>query len=140
MKQYKGFIAYLAGLSLLAGYLFSKASWIGRIGISLFYRQYNFLKTWWKGAGVVFIILLLLLAAHEYFNRKLKPSSARMLHLTALLGSLAGLFFTFLDFRHTLKHRWMGERFHLGAYCFWIGWISVCLLFLYKTRKREQPL
>lgn len=138
IKQYKGFIIYLAALSVLAGYLFSKASWIGRIGIRLFYKQYSFLKTWWKGAGAVFMILLLLFAAHAYFYRKLKPSAARTLNITSLLLSLAGLFFTFLDFRHTLKHRWMGERFHLGAYCFWIGWISICILFL--SKRKEKPV
>ena len=43
----------------------------------------------------------------------------------SVLIALVGLYFTYNDFRHTLSHRWLGERFHLGAYLFWIVWIAI---------------
>ena len=60
MKYYK-LIFLLAILSTVSGYLLSKASLVGRIGINLFYKEYKFLKVWWQGALVVFIVLLILL-------------------------------------------------------------------------------
>ncbi len=136
MKKYTGFVIYLAVLSFLSGYLFSKASWIGRIGLSLFYKEYTFLKTWWKGALVVFIVLMVLFALQYLAQTKMGIRKARTIHIAAFLLALFGLLYTYNDFRSDITHRWMGERFHLGAYCFWAGWASISLLFL--SRKRSE--
>ncbi|HVG40305.1 MAG TPA: hypothetical protein VM888_01745, partial [Chitinophagaceae bacterium] len=58
--------------------------------------------------------------------------------LLALAVALIGLYLTYRDFRQSLSHRLMGERFHTGAYLFWLGWISIALFFL--IRHKEQPL
>lgn len=41
--------------------------------------------------------------------------------------AVAGIYFSYLDFRRTLSHRWLGERFHLGVYLFWVGWIAITI-------------
>lgn len=129
MHRTKLFIIYLGLLSLLSGSLFSKMSWVGSMGIRFFYKEYSFFKIWWQGALAVFIALLCLYGIHYLLQKKLY-SRATLYHITGIVIALAGLYFTYADFRQTLSHRWMGERFHLGAYCFWLGWISICIFFL----------
>ncbi|CAA9510987.1 MAG: hypothetical protein AVDCRST_MAG96-2457, partial [uncultured Segetibacter sp.] len=49
MKHQPILIISLAFFSVITGYLLSAISLVGRAGISLFYTQYQFLKTWWQG-------------------------------------------------------------------------------------------
>lgn len=138
MKRTAPLIAFLAALSLLAGYLFSKMSWIGRVGVNLVHQNYKFLKVWWQGALVVFAILMLLLLIQWLVQQKAKLFTARIIQVIALLIAIAGLYYTYLDFRHDITHRWLKERFHLGGYLFWIGWISISLFFLFS--KKSKPV
>ena len=117
-------------LSVVSGYLMSKASLIGKAGMSLFYQEYNFLKSWWKGALVIFILLLILYAVHNMLVKKYPLVKARTITVFSCIIALIGLYFTYNDFRHTLSHRLLGERFHLGVYLFWIGWMVISLFYL----------
>lgn len=128
------FLLLLTGLAVLSGYLMSKASLVGRVGISLFYKQYTFLKTWWQGGGVVLALWLLLFWLQGMVQDRAKAATARYVHFAAIAAAALGLYLTYQDFRHTLSHRLLGERFHLGAYLFWIGWMLVSLFYL--TRRR----
>lgn len=130
MRRNLPFVIFLAGLSLLSGWLMSRMSWIGRIGINLFHKDYKFLKTWYKGAGVVFAILLVLFAVQWLVQKRLPIATRRVAHILALIVAIAGLYFTYRDFRTDFSHGLMKERFHLGAYLFWIGWMSISLFFL----------
>lgn len=48
MRKSTGFILILlAALAALSGYLLSKASLVGKAGITLMYQEYKFLKVWW---------------------------------------------------------------------------------------------
>jgi len=125
-------------LSCLSGYLLSKASLVGRTGINLFYKEYKFLKTWWQGALVVFIVLMLVLFIHTQIARKLTGNARTVALFSMLLVAIAGLFFTYTDFRETLTHRLLGERFHLGAYLFWHGWMFVSVVFLLSHKKQNR--
>lgn len=122
-------------LSVLTGYVLSKASLVGRVGISLFYKQYKFLKVWWQAGLVVLAVWLLLFFLLDWVQRRKAPRTARLTQIGALVLALVGLFFTYQDFRHTLSHRWLGERFHLGGYLFWIGWIMISVFYLTDNRK-----
>lgn len=131
-------IFFLLLLAAINGYLLSKASLVGRVGISLFYRQYQFLKTWWQGGLVVFSVWMLLFFLQGLAQRRYAPQVAKWLHIGAIIVAIAGLFFTYQDFRHTLSHRLLGERFHLGGYLFWIGWIIISLFFV--TRRKQSTI
>src|SRR5689334_12216811 len=97
-------------LSIVAGYLISKASLVGRAGMSVFYREYNFLKVWWKGAIAIFIVLILFFLLQGMAQRRLqKPRTVQIL---LLIFAAVGLYFTYNNFRHDLSYRLMGERFH----------------------------
>ena len=56
--------------------------------------------------------------------------------LLLMLGAV-GLFLTFRDFIYTYTHRLLKERFHLGFYLFWIGWIGTCVFFLVVKDKKD---
>lgn len=123
-------IAALGLLSLLSGYLLAHASWLGRTGIKLMYKEYGFLNSWWQAAIAVFVVWMLFYALQSLAKKKLAATGNLAVQISCLLVAGIGLFFSYKDFRETLSHRWMGERFHLGVYLFWIGWmiVSVCLL------------
>ncbi|MEJ7736178.1 MAG: cytochrome d ubiquinol oxidase subunit II [Chitinophagaceae bacterium] len=131
MKGNAALITFIAVLSVISGYLMSKASFIGKAGMSLFYREYNFLKTWWKGGLLIFLSLLLLYGIHRFIQNRYYPGKAKTMHILSCILAMIGLYFTYNDFRHTLSHRLLGERFHLGAYLFWIGWVVIsCYYYL----------
>jgi hypothetical protein len=134
MKRTSFLLFILLILSAISGYLLSKASLIGRAGISFFYKEYQFLKVWWQGALVVFGVLLLLVFIQGAVQRKTARGTANFIHVLCILLALAGLYFTYNDFRHDLSHRLLGERFHLGAYLFWLGWIIVSMFYLAQRK------
>lgn len=108
--------------------------------MSLFYREYNFLKTWWKGGLLILAALMALYIAHGMVQKKYPASKAKAIHIGACVIALIGLYFTYNDFRHTLSHRLLGERFHLGVYLFWIGWIITGLYYLANSAIIHTPV
>jgi hypothetical protein len=135
MKRTSFLLFLLAVLSAISGYLLSKASLVGKVGISMFYKEYQFLKVWWQGALAVFGVLFLLFLIQGAIQRKAARGTANLIHIVCILLALAGLYFTYNDFRHDLSHKLLGERFHLGAYLFWVGWMMVCLFFLAQKKQ-----
>lgn len=129
------FLFLLAGLSVLSGFLLSKINIIGRAGIELFYNEYRFFKYWWKGALAVFGILLFLFYLQGFIQQKLFRTHAALLHISALVIAVVGVYFTYDNFRHDLSHRLIGERFHLGFYLFWFGWMLISLFYLFGKRR-----
>jgi hypothetical protein len=137
-KQTVPFLLLLAGLAVLAGYLFSRINLIGRAGISLFYNEYRFFKSWWKGALAVFAIWLFLFCLQGFMDRRLVRGQAVLLHIAAIVIAIIGLFATYSNFRHDISHRIIGERFHLGFYLFWAGWMLISLFYLFQ-KKQSRP-
>jgi len=133
------FLLLLLGLSVVAGYLLSKATLIGRTGIALFYKEYRFFRYWWKGALLIFGVWMLLFFLHRFLQRHLFRKHADLLHMAALVIAVIGLYFTYSDFRNDFSHRLLGERFHLGFYLFWIGWMLISLYHLFR-RRAASPL
>jgi hypothetical protein len=135
MKRKSYLVLLLLVLAGIAGYVLSKASLVGRVGISLFYRQYKFLKVWWQGGLLIFVIWMILFFLQGWVQRKLSPKASQLIQVAAVVFALSGLYFTYQDFRHTTSHRWLGERFHLGGYLFWLGWIIISVFYLNENRK-----
>ncbi|RYE23854.1 MAG: cytochrome d ubiquinol oxidase subunit II [Sphingobacteriales bacterium] len=128
-------LTFLLALSITAGILFSKISFIGRVGINLFYKNYSFFKVWWQGAGLVFAIFFIWMGLHYLLRRYATAMNALISYILTLLLAIAGLVFTYNDFRHDFSHRLTGERFHLGGYCFWLGFISISLYYIVNRKK-----
>ena len=128
-------LLFLAGLSALCGYLFSKASFAGRAGITLFYRQYGFLKIWWQGALIVLAVLLLIFFLLWWTHRRARNRTFYIIISLVIFAGLAGLFLTYRDFTDNLSHRLLGSRFHWGGYLFWAGWIAVPAWWVFMHKK-----
>jgi hypothetical protein len=125
---------FLGVLACLSGYLMSKASFVGRLGMTYVYKEYRFLKTWWKGALAVFVVWMVLLIIQTIVESKLSKSKATVVHVIFILLALVGLYFTYSDFQHTTSHRWLKEKFHIGAYFFWLGWIIISVFSIVQRR------
>lgn len=130
MKRLLPLILFLAALSSVAGYLVTKGSWLGRKGMGIFHREYLFLNTWWQGTATFFGVLVILVCLHAVFQRFLSVTIAKTMHAIMLLMAFTGLYLTRYDFRHDLEHRLMGQRFHVGFYMFWLGWVIICVYFI----------
>ncbi|MBS1777131.1 MAG: cytochrome d ubiquinol oxidase subunit II [Bacteroidetes bacterium] len=137
MKRFASLTFFLAILSVIVGYLLSSVTWIGRVGISLFYDQYQFLKVWWQAALVVFGLLLILYLLQSIIDKILTPFSAKLIHFILIISACIGLYFSYQDFRQNLSHRLLGERFHLGVYLFWFGWVCISIYFLLKKKNAK---
>ncbi|HUQ96688.1 MAG TPA: hypothetical protein VM010_03415, partial [Chitinophagaceae bacterium] len=106
----------------------------------LFYKEYRFFKVWWQGALAVFGVLLLLYFLQGFLQQKLVRSQARLLHISAIIIAIIGLYFTYANFRYDVSHRIIGERFHLGFYLFWIGWMLISFFYLSGKRNTTAGL
>ena len=142
MKGLSTVVALQALLSTISGILLSQMSLIGKVGITLMYREYGIFKVWWKTALLLFAVQLVLLLVLWLVKRLLPRRLSVAALLLFLLFGLVGAYFTYLDFT-TTSHRLMKANFHTGVYLFWGTWALVCIYFmvvpLRKRRHREPP-
>lgn len=127
MKPTQFIILLQAFFSLIAGFLISKMSFIGKLGINLFYSEYTIFKTWWQIGSLLFAIQLLVFGFQLLVKKRKGGKIAFRLSLILLLVALIGLYATYHDFQHTFSHKLLKEKFHLGFYLFWLTWIGGCL-------------
>ncbi len=126
----------LVCLSLLSGNLTAGVSLVGKIGISFFYKQFSFFQSWWQSSLVCLALMLIVGTILYFIDRALKGRQRKVVLIACFLVFLVGLYFTFRDFRTDLAHRWLGERFHVGVYLYWIGF-GIISLFFALTEKKE---
>jgi hypothetical protein len=137
LKRNAVFVGIMALLAAITGFMMSRMTTVGRWGLSIFYKEYGFLKIWWQAALLVFAIWMIIYAAHRLVQQKVSKASALAVNLISLMFGIAGLYFTYLDFRNDFSHRLMGERFHIGFYLFWLGWMSISIYFLAQKSSRQ---
>lgn len=139
MRRSTSIIIFLSLLSVVAGYLLSHASWVGKVGIQLFYSEYDFLRSWWKTSLLVFLVYMFLYLIQSIVQRYASIIAAKFIHALALLLAIFGLHLSYNDFQQTMSHRLMGERFHIGVYLFWVGWMVISIhCLLQKKRSLEK--
>jgi len=138
MKGLSTLIAIQALLSTISGVLVSQMSLVGKMGISMFYREYGMFRIWWKTALMLFIVQTLLIFVLWLITQVLGRRLARATVLLMMLFGLVGAYFTYMDFT-TTPHRLMRESFHAGGYLFWGAWTLSCLYFLIVPRTRRDP-
>lgn len=125
----------LVCLSLLSGNLTAGVSLIGKIGISFFYKQFSFFQSWWQSALVCLSLMSVVGTVLYFLDRSMSGLRRKTVLIGCFLVFLAGLYFTFRDFRTDLAHRWLGERFHVGVYLYWIGFGIISLFFALTEKK-----
>ena len=140
MKKSLPFVLFLLFLSALSGYLMAQPSLIGKIGIALIYKEYRFLRTWWKGGLVVFSILFILFLLLGLVFQRLPKRKANPIFIGMVVLAVIGFYFTWSDFTYNTSHRWLKHRFHIGAYLFWLGWVCSSLFYLFRQKPgRLEP-
>ncbi len=136
MKRTLGLHFLLLGISAISGYLMSQMSAIGRIGINLMHKELKFLQIWWQGALVVYVVLFALYILQSIFHKILPIAVARFIHIVLFGAAIGGLYFTYNDFADDFTHKLMKQRFHIGAYLFWFGWMVICVYFTFLPAER----
>src|SRR5690606_22672865 len=137
MKGLSTVIAIQALLSTISGVLLSQMSFIGKVGISVLYRDYGIFKIWWKTAVLLFAIQLALLLVLWLAKKLLGRRLALAVFLLFLLFGLVGTYFSYLDFTTTTP-RVMKANFHAGIYLFWGTWALACIYFMVVPRSKRQ--
>lgn len=123
-------IGFQALFTLLQTYLILRISAIGKIGIALFYKEYTLLRSGWKTFFLFFAIQMAVIAVLYIVNTRSSARAAKVTAYTLAGMAVVGLWLNFDDFLHTYSHRLLKERFHLGFYLFWTGWIISCVFFI----------
>ena len=137
MKNLSRLALVQALLSTISGVLISKMSLIGRVGVSLAYREYTIFKTWWKTALLLFAIQVVLIVILQVVRSKTGAALGRLVALLLLVVGFIGAYLTYDDFTNT-SHKVMKASFHFGFYLFWAAWAITCLYFLFFHRKGES--
>ncbi|HTG55720.1 MAG TPA: hypothetical protein VL943_05610, partial [Niabella sp.] len=119
----------------LSGNLTAGVSLVGKIGISFFYKQFSFFQSWWQSTLVCLALMLIVGAILYFIDRSTNGPKRKVVLIACFLVFLAGLYLTFRDFRTDLTHRWLGERFHVGVYLYWIGFGIISLFFALTEKK-----
>lgn len=138
MKKVINLILLQAVISLISGILFSQMSFVGKIGITVAYREYTILKTWWKAALMVFAIQLALVIFLWFTKRFSTYKTFAIINLIFVILGLIGLLYTFYDFTNT-SHKYMNGKFHMGGYLIWAGWFISCIYFFF-LRVKPKPI
>ncbi|ULT39994.1 cytochrome d ubiquinol oxidase subunit II [Niabella defluvii] len=126
---------YLICLSLLSGNLTAGVSLVGKIGISFSISNFLFFQSWWQSSLVCLACMLVIGIILYFADRSLKGIQRKVVLIASFLVFLLGLYLTFRDFRTDLAHRWLGERFHVGIYLYWIGFCIISLFFALTEKK-----
>ncbi|MDR1877714.1 MAG: hypothetical protein LBQ84_08845 [Flavobacteriaceae bacterium] len=140
MKRFSLLLVFEIIISVVSGILMSRMSWLGRIGINLVRTEYKFFKFWWKTALVLFAIQITIILIQWMVKRFCNPKGSRLIFFLFLLLGIAGLGYTYYDFSTVYEHRIMKERFHLGVYLFWAGWVASNLYFLVTPYSRDNQV
>ena len=122
-------------LAVLMAFMIGKMSFIGRMGITFFYREYLVLKSPWKTALLIFIIQLFLIVILAFFKYFTPAKIANTLAILTILIGLGAAYYTYLDFT-TTSHKHMKSNFHTGFYLFWGAWIFSAIFFLFLKKKK----
>lgn len=127
--------AILVPLAVIAGWTLSKASLVGKVGINVLHREYQFLNAWWKGALLIWVIWVVLEIVQYQILKRYRRSINLTIQAVFIFLAVLGMYYTYLDFK-TFSHGILGDRFHIGGYLFWIGWIIISIFFI-KPRNNE---
>ena len=139
MKKAIQLLLFLAALSAISGYLMSQMSFVGRIGINIIHRDYKFLKIWWQGAITVYTVLLAVFLIHALLHKILQNVVAKIVHFLFFTAGVVGMYFTFVDFEDDFTHKLLRQRFHIGAYLFWVGCMLISLFFITQKKSIKSP-
>lgn len=127
--------AFQAILSAVAAYLISKMSFFGKMGISLFYKEYKILRSPVETGLAIFFVEMAVVVLLFVFWRFVSKRSTNILAMVLLLISVIGLAYTIYDFTYEFSHKILKSKFHIGFYLIWIGIMISCIVYMIKQTR-----
>lgn len=125
-------------LSVACALLIKQMSFIGKISIHLFYKDYLLFRNPLQSTLTLFIVQVLLIVLLLLIRTLLIRNLALLSYGLITIGICIGLYFTIQDFT-TTSHKYMKFRFHAGIYLFWISsLLSVFLFYRYSYKKQTE--
>lgn len=126
---------FQAFLSAVSAWLMAQMSFIGKLGIGLFYSEYKILKspveTGLTIFGVQMVVVALLFLLYNFASKKITNIFAGIILVLAVLG----LGYTIYDFTYEFSHKILKTKFHIGFYLIWFGIIITCIIYLIKPKR-----
>lgn len=126
-------------LSFISASLIKQMSFIGKISIHLFYKEYIIFRTIWQTSLLLFAVqfayILFLLLCKVTLPRKVGTT----VYLLFILALLAGCYTSYSDFTQT-SHKHMKGSFHLGIYLFWISGLISTFVFMFLRTNAQKKL
>jgi hypothetical protein len=107
----------LAVLSIASGVLTAKMSFIGKVGIQLFFKEYQFLKVWWQGALIFALVMLVYKGLVTYWFKQFPKVKAVLTILLQTIWVTALLYMVYI-FTNDKSLKLMGFAFHCGMYLY----------------------
>jgi len=137
MKKVLNIAIFQLLLSIISAMLLAQMSWIGRLGISIFYNDYAILKSPVQTGGIIFTLqLLVILILHWAFLVGSRRILQRFCVIVFLLASV-GLAYTAYDFNQSFSHRILKSKFHFGGYLVWIGFMMTSIFYYFQPKRKE---
>ncbi len=137
MKSLFSLIFFQLILSVIAAYFLSEMSWVGKIGISVFYKEYSILKNPVQSGSMIFaveLMVILVLSISRFIGSK---KVVNFIAFLFFLVGLAGLLYSMYDFSENFSHKILKEKFHFGIYLIWVGIMISCLYFWMKPKQKS---
>lgn len=126
-------------IALISAYLISQMSFVGRMSINLYYKEYGIFKDIIRTAILLFSIqfcLVIFLYLCKKFVHQYLYIAIIIIVISSILG---GAYQSYLNFTMT-SHKHMRLLFHSGIYLFWFAsllssmWISIAI----KNKKKSE--
>ncbi len=125
-------------LSAISALLLAQMSWIGKLGISLFYKSYAVLKSPWQSGAYIFASQLIVIIILHIVYRTLHKKTRQWICFIIFLLAFLGLGYTIHDFNQEFSHRILKTKFHFGGYLIWIGYMMTAIYYFLLPRRRQD--
>ncbi|MXV39099.1 hypothetical protein GO491_10495 [Flavobacteriaceae bacterium Ap0902] len=135
MKAPSNLILFQLILSAIAAYLLSQMSFFGRVGISLFYKEYSILKDPLLSGAIIFTIQLIVIGLLQILHIKSSKTTRNIVSIFIFVAATIGMYLTYLDFTEEFSSKILRSKFHFGGYLFWIGIITSSIYYLFRPKK-----
>lgn len=135
MKGIKLLIIFQIIISAVSAWLLAQMSFLGKIGISLFYKEYQILRNPWQTGAMLIGIQLFVILILWIFYRGFGKKATHFMAILVIILALVGLGYTIYDFQEEFSHKMLKTKFHIGGYLIWVGMMVSGLFFLLKNKR-----
>lgn len=123
-------------LAVISALLMAQMSWVGKMGISLFYKDYAILKDPISSGVSIFVAQMVVIIILHLLYILTGRKALRIACIFFFLLAAIGLAYTINDFRQELSHRMLKYKFHYGFYLIWGGMMLSTLYYFFLPQRK----